>query len=245
MSRPTMSACIVARHHGDRRVRVAPNRPVFMASSPVASPALIGLRALAAECENPHLALPKTDPSVVRRLTRTIEPQGSHHKGVAGCRGNACGRRTAGATMARQGPDGPPRVKAAMGAALSRGHRRRGGTGGRSDAQRGGSRVHPRAGPPGGGALERRRTARHRAEPNPQPAAAVGLRTVDGRFNNLIPGQEEYGAADRDLPEAAARSAPGEHRRPRRPATRTVPSGTTHADERLRLRLRAAHDLAT
>ncbi len=34
----------------------------------------------------------------------------------------------------------------------------------------------------------------------PHPTLPYGLRTVDGRFNNLQPGQREYGAADRTFP---------------------------------------------
>jgi len=34
----------------------------------------------------------------------------------------------------------------------------------------------------------------------PSAFAPFGLRTVDGSFNNLIPGQSEFGAADNDFP---------------------------------------------
>src|SRR3954447_4774536 len=38
----------------------------------------------------------------------------------------------------------------------------------------------------------------------PSPQLSFGLRTVDGSCNNLIPGQEHYGAADRLFPRLAA-----------------------------------------
>ena len=36
----------------------------------------------------------------------------------------------------------------------------------------------------------------------------LGLRTVDGSFNNLLPGQSEFGAADTHLPAHAAGRLP-------------------------------------
>jgi len=38
----------------------------------------------------------------------------------------------------------------------------------------------------------------------PSPLLPYGLRTVNGRFNNLIPGQEDFGAADRIFPRLVA-----------------------------------------
>ena len=38
----------------------------------------------------------------------------------------------------------------------------------------------------------------------PSPLLPYGLRTVNGKFNNLIPGQEEFGMADRIFPRLVA-----------------------------------------
>ena len=37
---------------------------------------------------------------------------------------------------------------------------------------------------------------------NGNPLLPYGLRTVGGTYNNLVPGQEQFGAADRDMPNA-------------------------------------------
>ena len=34
----------------------------------------------------------------------------------------------------------------------------------------------------------------------PNELAMLGLRTVDGSYNNLVPGQQYFGAADQDFP---------------------------------------------
>lgn len=65
----------------------------------------------------------------------------------------------------------------------------------------------------------------------PSPALPMGLRTVDGSFNNLVAGQQDYGAADRVFPSCCRRSGarPTRRRRPprRRPAT-PAPVPTRH-----------------
>ena len=35
----------------------------------------------------------------------------------------------------------------------------------------------------------------------PTYTLSIGLRTVDGQYNNLLPGQEKWGAADKQFPE--------------------------------------------
>ena len=35
----------------------------------------------------------------------------------------------------------------------------------------------------------------------PTYTLSIGLRTVDGQYNNLLPGQEQWGAADQQFPE--------------------------------------------
>ncbi len=147
--------------------------------------------------------------------------------------------------MARQGPDGPPRDQGGNGrGAVRRGHRRRGGDGRRRDAQRGGPRVHPRADPALGGARERRRAARHRPEPDPEPAPAVWAADGQRAVQQPDPGPGGLRGGRSDLPAPRRAAVParraGRHRRPGRRAA--VESGLCR-DERLRLRLAAAHDL--
>ena len=59
----------------------------------------------------------------------------------------------------------------------------------------------------------------------PSPLLPYGLRTVDGRFNNLIPDQEHFGAADRIFPRLLApvfrQGEPGDIDGPDGPAPQT------------------------
>src|SRR5213594_2097277 len=50
----------------------------------------------------------------------------------------------------------------------------------------------------------------------PNPEFAFGLRTIDGTFNNLIPGQSQFGAADTIFPRLTT------------PVFRTAESGTSY-----------------
>ena len=60
------------------------------------------------------------------------------------------------------------------------------------------------------------------------PLVSMGLRTVDGSCNNLVPGQETFGAADQLFPRLTSKSVPaGRGRLPRR--SRRPPAPTSRS----------------
>lgn len=66
---------------------------------------------------------------------------------------------------------------------------------------------------------------------NGNPLLPYGLRTVEGTYNNLVPGQEQFGAADRDMPNALPqvwRSAQGAAFDPDGPGPLTAGSPTSY-----------------
>ena len=73
----------------------------------------------------------------------------------------------------------------------------------------------------------------------PDPRLPYGLRTVDGSFNNLVPGQERFGAADRVFPRLAPPTLPRRRGAAAGGSARRRPRRTSRRGRRLRLA--AAH----
>ena len=57
----------------------------------------------------------------------------------------------------------------------------------------------------------------------PTYTLSIGLRTVDGQYNNLLPGQEQWGSADRHSPNCSITTYPPRGERRRSPAAGCPP----------------------
>ena len=74
---------------------------------------------------------------------------------------------------------------------------------------------------------ERHAAGENLADILPNLSIPWGLRTVDGSFNNLIPGQEDFGAADLDFENAANRVFPDAQESAGEFASMGLPAGPT------------------